>query len=498
MSVLYQAPWLATGSPWGAAPAAVPSYASAVLVDTPSIYLRMNETSGTKLADSSGNDRPGTVVAPTWRSGDLITDPTGDSVRFNVPDSSRAYVPVVSEDYATTGYTVEGWFNTLDMTSTFFSMDDDATNKMWQLHSGSFGIPSLIYYISGGGSGSVVTTNGSRLLVDGKVHHLVITFSAFPAGTWTIYLDGEVSSQGTYASSNSTLPTLLQIGSSRAAPSMLGQVSEVAFYRTALSPTQVAAHHAAGRWTAPPTNLKATWTGSQTVLDWDDSPSVVTGYEIQRSVDGTSKNLQPGAAQWFNNGSSTVSVDPTEARTANDGPASKVVTTATAGAGATGNGMYLATPGTTARMTAYVKGTPGVVIRPQARRNVASTGLQGSPTVNGTDVTLTGGWDRLGVTDTLLAGENGFSMNVFVVAAEATTFWVDDGQIELGPTPSAYQSPWWNYTSTDSTYTDTSSGLAYSDTFTYRVRTVGVGGPSAWATVSLTKQAPFAAFGIPL
>ena len=92
------------------------SYAEAILADSPSHYYRLNETSGTVAADSSGFDRHGTYNGATLgQTGALAVEPD-PAVLFPEAGSSRSMTGQAgSEQGLATGdgaRTVEAWVKT--------------------------------------------------------------------------------------------------------------------------------------------------------------------------------------------------------------------------------------------------------------------------------------------------------------------------------------------------------------------------------------------------
>lgn len=76
------------------------SYSSEVLADSPAIYLKLNETSGTTASDSSGNGNNGTYAGQYVlnQTGLVSSDLTGTSVLFSNSGgtSGKVSIPVVT------------------------------------------------------------------------------------------------------------------------------------------------------------------------------------------------------------------------------------------------------------------------------------------------------------------------------------------------------------------------------------------------------------------
>lgn len=76
------------------------SYSSEVLADSPIIYLRLNETSGTTATDASGNGNHGTYIGQyvLAQTGLIGSDPSSKSVLFSdsVGTPGKVSIPVVT------------------------------------------------------------------------------------------------------------------------------------------------------------------------------------------------------------------------------------------------------------------------------------------------------------------------------------------------------------------------------------------------------------------
>lgn len=216
------------------------TYSAEVLADTPLIYLRLGESSGTTASDSSGNGRDGTYTgSPTLGVAGALA---GDAdTAINCPGSG--YVAVTGAAWmAVTDYSVELWIKyTSTTTAMFVSWNNlSSTKKIIELADVSGKIQITAYNTSGAGTAIVspLTYN------DGNWHHVVATKSGT---TFTLYVDGSQVATGTCASANSGQLAALNINR-RPDGSLFANSSydEFAIYSGTLSSTRITAHYNAG------------------------------------------------------------------------------------------------------------------------------------------------------------------------------------------------------------------------------------------------------------
>lgn len=221
------------------------TYADVILADGPAAYWRMND--GTSpLADSSltGINLPvsGTV---TYHSAGLISDGS-DAILFGGGHATTS--SGVSALDTSTALTVEAWIKT-SLTSRYQGIVDRDYSTSASVRAFQFrletGTGKLQMIVTGSGP---VTCTGSANLADGNPHHVVGTYDG---STIRLYVDGVAS---TTASRSGTMPSgspivvgnLYAGATSIGAFSFSGTIDEVAYYKSVLSPTQIAAHYAAG------------------------------------------------------------------------------------------------------------------------------------------------------------------------------------------------------------------------------------------------------------
>lgn len=224
------------------APQAKLDYRSTVLADSPLVYWRLGETSGTTATDASGNARHGTYSgSPTLGvTGALIGD-TNTAVTFDGVDDQVS----VADTTDLTAYTAEAWVKTtnsaageLDVAARLGSA---GTSRIFLLYVGA-GKASGIFYNS---TGTQLNLSSPGSIADGNWHHIAM---AYTAGTSTgrLYLDGSQVATGTRAGPLSTADVPFTVGTSAFVSRFIGSIDEVAYYGTELSAARILAHYNAG------------------------------------------------------------------------------------------------------------------------------------------------------------------------------------------------------------------------------------------------------------
>lgn len=211
-------------------------YKNEVLADSPSLYLRLGESSGTAAADSSGNALNGVYHGtPTLGAIGALAADVDTAV---ILDGATQYITVADNALLDPGdiFTLEAW---VKLTSAPFSaviFDKGANGYVLSINSGF-----IVFYKNGAG---VNLATSSAAISTGIWHHIVATKSG---STRRIYVDGV---NVTALDTNSTVAataTDLNIGRLASSSSYLpGTVDEVALYPTALSAKRVFTHYTAG------------------------------------------------------------------------------------------------------------------------------------------------------------------------------------------------------------------------------------------------------------
>jgi hypothetical protein len=222
------------------------AYASAVLVDSPVLYMRLEEPSGTTCADLSSNLFTGTATAGVTRN---VASHAGIGVgvsfgantdHIDVPDNAALDI--------TGDFTYEFWVNYSSRAAAQMMMGKgfkDASNAGYQI------------YINGSGqmqldrsSLTSLATSSNVIPNDSAWHHCVFTRIG---NVYTPYIDSvagttTTTSQAIQATDNAftVSAAFYNSPSSRFAGLIAGgKCDEIAVYNTGLSSTRIAAHFAA-------------------------------------------------------------------------------------------------------------------------------------------------------------------------------------------------------------------------------------------------------------
>jgi hypothetical protein len=218
-------------------------FASVILADSPAGWWRLNETSGTAAADSSGNGNhgvyhSGTTLAQSGPGSDAtmeISSPTGGMFASGV--FIAANQPV----------SLEAWIYVVDMAS--------IVNAAVSVGSGGFtGLfapySDTNYYFDNRDTGAEtiynrVNTVGGTSVANGEWHHVV---GVAENGRQELWLDGAIIAASAIHILPSTSRSGLSVGyyyDGSAFNHFPGRVGDVAVYLSALSGTRINAHRTA-------------------------------------------------------------------------------------------------------------------------------------------------------------------------------------------------------------------------------------------------------------
>lgn len=222
------------------------SYQSEVLADGPALYWRLDEASGTTVADASGHSRGGVMAGSgTFGSPSLLPgDPSGKSFKANSSHiTADAYSP-----YAAATRTLEAWIN-LDAAGSYDQILGGETAGGCPTLDSFPGSPTVLRWWNGTG-----TVAWNNVITRGAAHHIALIYNDVTRVA-ELYVDG--SSCGTQ-----TLPGVypagyigqkLRVCYSGVGGSyfMAGFMDEFAVYEAALSAARIQAHYTAGTSTGP-------------------------------------------------------------------------------------------------------------------------------------------------------------------------------------------------------------------------------------------------------
>jgi RHS repeat-associated protein len=241
-------------------------YAQAVTGDTPSAYLRLDESAGATAANlgSSGSAENGTYSGTTLGQAGALTDDSDTAISGGSVSAPTYPVPncadLTSCNTITFNGTLEGWFN---RSSYLLSGQNLYVNGS---SSAGYGLYEWTYAFSSGGNYCSQASNGfyyvgvwvagdSSCVLQTQVsmnrwHHIVLTHTgpAGVGGTWKLYVDGNLRGSVTSTSAATGQISAGPSGGNLAAnPANYGSADEIAFYQDrALGAGQIVNHYAAG------------------------------------------------------------------------------------------------------------------------------------------------------------------------------------------------------------------------------------------------------------
>lgn len=223
-------------------------YQSAVLADSPIVYLPLDDLSGTTATDASGNGHNGTYTnAPTLGQTSLLTGGSGKSVLFSRASSQWIDLGTVAAlSSLTSAWTLECWMKPS-------SNGNSGLGLITKAYDGSRVAFALGFGLSGDGStlqGGFY--NGAWRVAIGAtptantVYHVAVTWDAT---TLTLYQNGSsvaTNAPGSSPSNASNATWLARRWDGSATSNFYdGYLDEIAIYGTALSSTRIAAHYSA-------------------------------------------------------------------------------------------------------------------------------------------------------------------------------------------------------------------------------------------------------------
>lgn len=229
------------------------TYSATVLADSPVLYWRLGESSGSTAADTSGNGRAGTYSGSyTQGAAGLLT---GDSDTAVVFSSGKVAIASASWMDFGTALTAEAWikFNNKTNYREFMSRYTNSTTRAWEFRTEQSTGKAQFVKIAGG----TATATGTTDLSDDVRHHCVATYDG---SNIKLYVDKVL--QATVATTGSISGAgEFHVGTRDAALDLTfaGTVDEVALYSTVLSATRIGAHYDDGTTAPPPPALTGTW-----------------------------------------------------------------------------------------------------------------------------------------------------------------------------------------------------------------------------------------------
>jgi PKD repeat protein len=280
------------------------AYVKAVEASEPTHWWRMNDATGTSLADSAGFQPLTATGVTTGVAGGISNDPA-TSAHFAGTSTTRAYTSVIDDPPDI--FTLEAWFRTTSSqggkiigrgnrtTSNSSKMD----RQLYLTNSGQ-----VVFGVKPDASRQVLTSPGTYR--NGAWHYAAASLS--PSGM-RLYVDGAlVAQRADVVTAEHLARGYWRVGgdalngwpSAPSSPAINGDLDEVAVYKRALSDAEIAAHYAAGTGApAPNTPPAASFTSSASGLTVQftststDSDGTVTGYAWDFAGLGSASTATP-------------------------------------------------------------------------------------------------------------------------------------------------------------------------------------------------------------
>lgn len=218
------------------------TYPTEVLADSPLVYWRLGEPSGTSAVDASGNSHPGTIVgSPTLGAGGLVAGDADTAFTFDGTISQRVHSTSTVRGAGTlTRFAIEclfdvpasGLFQLCELADPAGSAPD-SISLSYSAGFVSFGFQGL------GPISSPVATAA----ISTGVHHLVGEFTGTAVN---LYIDGELADTQPFTNGGALLTVANSFGAGNdpysGGGAAVGTLDEPAFYTDLLGPARVAAH----------------------------------------------------------------------------------------------------------------------------------------------------------------------------------------------------------------------------------------------------------------
>lgn len=210
-------------------------YVASVLSDSPTVYLRLGESSGTTAQDASGNNLDGEYQGSPYLGADGMLSVGAPATAVDFVTALAHYVDIASVPALTTSWAMEAIIKprTIGTTMAIMSRSND-----WHFRVTSTGLLLAEWQDSGATNRSLTASSGT--LVAGTAYHVAFRHDGTTA---TLYVNGV--SVGTTSSWDSGTPPTGQwrIGRRGGALEYFnGTIQEAAIYGTAPSAASILVH----------------------------------------------------------------------------------------------------------------------------------------------------------------------------------------------------------------------------------------------------------------
>ena len=239
-------------------------------------YWKLDETSGSSAADSSGGGNPGTVTGATWTPSGKVQG----CLTFNGTSSYARISRTISNDFS-----VAFWVRTTQA---------GGTGQWWQGqglvdgevagNANDFGTALCGDKFAFGTGNPDTTITSATSINDGAWHYCVATREQ-ASGTLKVYVDGVLEATGTGSTQSLTAAASLRFGSLQTGMGFFqGSLDEVRLFNRALGHLEIAALYNDSSTPPPaPTDVSAAAANGQVTVSWSDSTGA-SSYVLWRST----------------------------------------------------------------------------------------------------------------------------------------------------------------------------------------------------------------------
>lgn len=238
------------GRPAPPTPPAASAYAEEVLADSPVSYWRLGEGAGaTVVRDATASAAVGTMFGGVMAAGGALAGDANGAQRF---DGTGWISAGNILDAGTSDFTIEAWVRTTSTAKQAFLSKKDASGTYWELIQANEtdNLPTDATFA--GRARFTIQVDGFREDVygpafpinDGAWHQIVVTVSR--ADVTRVWVDGVGGVPRRTPAGDLSNAASFEIGRSLSRAGFVGDLDEVAFYRSALPAKRVRAHWSAG------------------------------------------------------------------------------------------------------------------------------------------------------------------------------------------------------------------------------------------------------------
>lgn len=218
------------------------SYSSEVLADSPLVYYRLGEASGSTLVDSSGNGRNGTYNGDYTLGQPGLTLDTDTAAAFAGGATAWTTTTYGAWMNSLTTFTVEVWFRLSDIAGGYVAGRwPNSGGSQWFIVAG--GDDNLTTVARIGGTQRNLASTYTRDTT--TIYHVAMTYDGT---TLRQYVNGVETASGAWSGSMTTSTGVLHLGRIASATNSFlpGTLDEFAMYGSALSAARILAHYTAG------------------------------------------------------------------------------------------------------------------------------------------------------------------------------------------------------------------------------------------------------------